>query len=159
MKHNSFISIINLFEWVERSIKAGQILNENNIYKGNGYSISVDNDRGGRFSYTPYFKFCKGNKYNKSEKIARIPIKQDMSKPYNGIQYQIHNNGVGKHFNLNSKEFDILDEMLRKDLGGYTVWDEIIRVSNQYILMHDRKDLLIDLDTPIPDYRNLLQEV
>ena len=148
-----------LFEWIERSIITGQVLNENNIYKGNGYSISVDNDRGGRFSYTPYFKFCKGYKYNKSEKIARIPIKQDMNKPYNGIEYQIHKNGAGKHFNLNSEEFDILEEMLRRDIGGYAVWDEIIRVANQYILMYDRKDLLIDLDTPIPDYRNLLQEV
>ena len=40
-----------------------------------------------------------------------------------------------------------------------SVWNEIIRVSNQYILMYNRKELLIDLDTPIPDYRNLLQEV
>ena len=147
-----------LFEWVERNKKVIEAINEYNIYDNGKYSIAVDNDRGGRFRYIPYFKFCKSTNFSTSKYIARIPIRQVEGKANNGIEYQIHKNGTGKHFNLNNKEFDILEEMLMSETDGKTVWKKIIEVSNEFISMYD-KTLIIDPNSPIPDYRNLLKEI
>lgn len=98
-----------------------------------------------------------------SKHIARIPIIGDRTT--GEYEYQIHNDGHSRHFNLNKDDFDILDEMLRtmvEDSNGIMIpaWKDTIHAANDFIMQHnDYKKLLIDDNIPIPDYRNLLSKV
>lgn len=135
-----------------------QLLQEVRVYKDPkyNYGISVDNDSGGRYRFLPYFKFSKGKKFSKSKDIARIPIKPDSNGEY---KYQIHENGIGRHFDLKSDEFDILNNMLHStDENGESVWIKIITTANSFITQYDDyQKYIIPLDTPIPEYKKLLR--
>lgn len=126
------------------------------------YGISVDNDSGGKFRYLPYFKFSKGKKKSMSNEIARIPILGDRNT--GEYKYQIHNDGHSRHFNLNKDDFDILEYMLHQTVYpnniATPVWEDIINTANSYIMQYPNyRDYMIDINTPIPDYRNLLSKV
>lgn len=135
-----------------------QILQEVRVYHDPiyDYGISVDNDSGGRYRYLPYFKFSRGKKFSKSKDIARIPIKPDSNGEY---KYQIHPKGIGKHFDLKSEEFDILDKMLKSTTdNGETVWERIINIANSFIRQFDNcEEYLIPINTPVPEYKNILR--
>lgn len=133
------------------------LLTEKTVIIKYKYGITVDNDKGGKFRYLPYFKFSRGTRGSKSKEIARIPILPNKTGKY---EYQIHPEGIGTHFNLNSDDFDVLELLFRTEteIDNITVtgWKGILLVANSFITQYN--DVLpIPLDLNIPDYRNLLE--
>lgn len=112
-KNNDLNDFLNEDYGVEIIEEGEEVLNEYNINnKINhrcGHSISVHKDRGSRFEDMPYFKFCRGIKFDDSNKtaVARVPFEEE-----HASEYQIYKGSKGVHYNLNKDDFDALEEML-----------------------------------------------
>lgn len=119
------------------------------------YWITVDPDRGGRYSDIPYFKL---NKMAKKHNVARIPIKPNDDGEY--IQVY-HPGGDGVEFAPIKKELKILDKILgaQSKTPGYINWDIIIMAANKVIMSENRHVMgeLIPPDQVRPKYEDVLQ--
>ena len=89
-------------------------LNENNICRGEGFSIDI-NPSETNFRHDPYLKVYNKESYNSSDKVARIHFLKNYG-------YEKPHRGSKESTTFNNKELKTICELIRNN------WDKVLKL-------------------------------